>query len=455
MGSHGLNLTEGRISTLLLRFAAPFLATSVMQALHGAADLFVVGRYATSTSISAVAISTQIMQIIIAMTIGLSMGNTVLIGRSIGEKNEEASTKGVGTVFSLALIVMAVLTPVVFFLADSAVSWMQTPAEAVETAVQYVRICAVYIPFMVGFNFISSIQRGMGDSKTPSLVAAAAAAVNIGLDFLLVGGFDMGAGGAAIATVIAHVLSFCVLAAITYRRKFPFPFQRKDFRIFRAPLRYIAKVGTPIALQETLVNLSFLIILALINTLGVAASASVGVVQRILGITFMLPMAFGSAVAAITAQNLGAGKRSRAIQSLRWGIGYALVFGIFVFAYSQFWGSTLTSVFTSDTTVIALGAQYLKSYAIDCMMIAFIFCMNAYFSGCGKSIIAMIHSLLATFLIRIPFSFFMIHTEGVTMYQLGFAAPLASSFSLIVLFGYFFWQKRSEKKILAGTPVSV
>lgn len=453
MKRHGLNLTDGRISTLLLRFAAPFLATSIMQSLHGAVNLFVVGHYASSAAMSAVATGSQIMQIVIATVIGLSMGNTILVGYNIGEGNNRGSTKAVGTILSLALIIMAVLTPTVFFMANSAILWMHTPAAAVSMAIQYVKISACYIPFLVGFSFISSILRGMGNSKTPSIVATIGGAINIGLDFALVGGFGLGAKGAAIATVISQFISFCMLSIILYRRKFPFPFEKKDFRIFGSSLRYTFKVGTPIALQEALVNLSFMIILSLINTLGVSSSASVGVVLRILGIAFMLPMAFGSAVAAMTAQNLGAGNRDRAIKALRWGIGYSLVFGIFIFLFAQFSGTTLTSIFTKDFAVISLSALYLKSYSIDCILVSFIFCMNAYFSGSGKSIISMIHSLLATFLIRIPLSIILIKIEGITLYELGFAAPAASVFSLLILFSYFIWQNRSEKRVLSESHV--
>lgn len=442
MSKKPLVLTEGPIGTTLLRFALPFLLSSLLQALYGAVDLFVVGRFADSAAVSAVAIGSQIMQTITGIILGISMGGTVLIGHKIGEKNDKKAAEAVGNVCLLFGIAALILTPLMLILTNPAVSVMHTPAEAVPAAREYVFICACGIPFIIGYNAVSGIFRGIGDSKTPVYFIALACAVNIVLDFALTGGLSMGASGAAIATVSAQGASF--IAAVIYLRKkgFAFPFGRRHLRLKKDSVISILKVGSPLALQDALVNVSFLMITAIINTMGLTASAAVGIVEKLIIFAMLPPNAFAAAVATMTAQNIGAGKPKRAKKALKSGIGCALIFGISVCIYSQFLPETLTSIFSKSPDVVAQAALYLKSYSIDCILVSFVFCMNSYFSGCDKSIISFIHSMIATFCVRVPLSYMLSKIPGVSLYMLGFAAPAATLVSLIICFGYFIWQEK-------------
>lgn len=436
------SLTEGRIGSTLLRFAVPFLIASLLQALYGAADLFVVGQFADSSAVSAVAIGSQVMQTITGIILGISMGGTVLIGKRIGEQNEKGAATAVGNLAVLFLLLAVLITPVMIIFTNTAVTLMHTPAEAVHATRQYLLICACGIPFIIGYNAVSGIFRGLGDSKTPVYFIAAACVINIVVDFILAGALHMGAKGAAIATVLAQGISFTLAFIYMKKKGFSFPFHRYHLRPDRYSLLYILKVGLPLALQDALVNVSFLIITAIINTMGIIASAAVGVVEKLIVFAMLPPTSFASAVATMTAQNMGAKKPERALRALYCGVGFSLIFGFAVCLYSQFLPETLTGMFSNDPRVIETAAQYLRSYSIDCILVSFIFCMNSYFSGCGKSIISMIHSMIATFAVRIPLSYFLSQTAGSSLYSIGFAAPAASLVSILICFGYFAWSRR-------------
>lgn len=440
-----LSLTDGPIGPTLLRFAVPFLLASLLQALYGAVDLFVVGQYADSAAVSAVAIGSQLMQTITGIVLGISMGGTVLIGQCIGEKNDEGAAKCVGTITVLFVIIAIILTPIMIFGTNLSVSLMHTPDEAVNFARQYIFICACGIPFIVGYNAVSGIFRGIGDSKTPMYFIAIACVVNIVADFVLVGGFNMGAAGAAIATILAQGISLIISLIFIRKRGFSFKFNKSYVRIDKYSVGRILKVGSPLALQDALVNISFLLITVIVNGMGLVASASVGVVEKIIIFAMLPPTAFASAVATMTAQNMGANKPERAVKSLKYGIGYSLIFGIAVCIYCQFLPHIITGIFTKDTEVIASAAMYLKSYSFDCMLVAFIFCMNSYFSGCGRSMIAFIHSMIATFGVRIPMSYFISKTANVSLYKMGLASPIASFISVAICLGYFMWLKKQKE----------
>ena len=427
-----LSMTEGKIGPALLSFAVPVLMSGFLHALYGAVDLLVVGRYDSSAAVSAVATGSQMMQTITGAVLGLSMGGTVMIGHAIGEKEPEKAARAVGTLAVLFAVIAAVCTAFMTLATGWVTGLLHTPREAFTYAKQYIFICSSGIPFIIGYNAVSSIFRGIGDSKTPMYLVAAACLVNVVLDFLLVGVFHMGAAGAALATIAAQSLSFFLSLFIIARRGFPFDFGRRHFKPDSHAMKRILLVGTPLAVQDALVNISFLIITVIVNTMGVVASASVGVVERLMGFAMLPPSAFASAVATMTAQNMGANKPERAWGALKCGIGYSLIFGTAVCIYSQFWPQTLTGIFSGDPQVIAAAAQYLRSYALDCVLVCFVFCINSYFSGSGKSVITFAHSMAATFGVRIPMSYLISRYATGTLYYMGLAAPAASVLSIMI-----------------------
>lgn len=442
------NLTKGKISTTLLKFALPFLFASMLQALYGAADLFVVGRFTGSSSVSAVAIGSQVMQTITGIILGISMGGTVLIGRRLGEKDEAGTAKAIGTLSILFIIFALILTPLMLLLTNYSVSIMHTPIEAVTFTREYIFICTLGIPFIIGYNAVSGIFRGLGDSKTPVYFVLIACIINIIVDFILVGFFNFGAKGAAIATISSQGISFIIALIYMIKKGFKFEINKSHFKLDKDCVKNILIVGLPLAVQDALVNISFLIITAVINTMGLVASASVGVVEKVIVFVMLPPTSFASAVSAMTAQNIGAGETKRAKSVLKYGILYSLIFGVIVAVYCQFNPESITRIFSNDADVIKVAGLYLRSYSIDCIMVSFVFCMNGYFSGIGKSTISLIHSLIATFIFRIPLTYIISGIPGVTLYSLGFAAPISTFVSIIICSGYLYYQSKKEESLL-------
>ncbi|MCD8380766.1 MAG: MATE family efflux transporter, partial [Lachnospiraceae bacterium] len=309
----------------------------------------------------------------------------------------------------------------------------------------YLMICSIGFPFIVGYNAVSGIYRGLGDSRTPVYFIAIACAVNVALDFALVGGLEMGAEGAAVATIAAQGVSFICGLIHMIRRGFSFPFGRHNFRPRSRDIFWILKVGLPLAMQDVLVHFSFLAISAIINTLGLVASAAVGVAEKFMGFAFIPSSAFSSAVATMVAQNVGAGQRKRAVSAMRYGIGFSLICGVLICLACQMLPEALIGIFSKDEAVITAGAQYIRTYSIDCVLVSFVFCMNAYFNGNGQSFVCFAHSIAATFLIRIPVTWLMSRVSTDSLLPMGLAAPAASLFSIVVCLLYF-WRHESRLK---------
>ena len=439
-----LDLTQGSVPKVLLRFAMPFLIANVLQALYGGADLFVVGQYDDAASVAGVAIGSQVMQTITGIILGLTTGTTILIAMGTGAKDDRKVAATIGTSVYFFTVTGIILTLVMVLFHRPIAALMHTPEEAMADTLHYILICSAGIPFIMGYNVVCGILRGLGDSKSPLYFVGLACIINIGADFLLVGGFGMRAAGAAIATVLSQGISFLTALWFLHRRGFHFEFTRRDIRFHKDLSRRIVTLGAPIALQDALINVSFLIITVIVNQMGVIASASLGVVEKIIIFAMLPPTAMAAAVATMTAQNYGAGLIQRMSRCLYSGIGISLVFGVSVCVYSQFLPETLTGIFTNDPTVIEMAAGYLRGYSIDCVMVSFVFCINSYFSGQGNSWFPMIHSMIATFLFRIPLSYLCGQLDPTDLVLMGYAPPLSTLVSLLICFWYL---KRNKRKL--------
>lgn len=431
-----LDLTQGSVPKVLMQFAVPFLIANVLQALYGGADLFVVGRYDDAASVAGVAIGSQVMQTITGIILGLTTSITILIAMSTGAKDDKRTADTIGTSVLFFVIAGIALTVIMILLHKHIATLMHTPAEAMTDTLHYIIVCAAGIPFIMGYNVVCGILRGLGDSRSPLYFVAIACAINIALDFLLVGHFGLRAAGAAIATVLSQGVSFFAALWFLYRKGFKFEFGWRNIHLDKSISRRIVTLGSPIALQDALINVSFLIITVIVNMMGVVASASLGVVEKII-VFAMLPLtAVSSAVATMTAQNYGAGEVQRMNRCLYYGIAMALVFGATFCIYAQFLPATLTGIFTTDPAVIEMASGYLRGYSIDCIMVSFVFCFNAYFSGQSNSLFPMIHSLIATFLFRIPLSFLCGWLDTTDLVLMGYAPPLSTAVSLVICFWY-------------------
>ncbi|MEG2988814.1 MAG: MATE family efflux transporter [Oscillospiraceae bacterium] len=430
------SLLTGSVWKSLLRFALPFLAATFLQFLYGAVDLFVVGKFTDAAGVAAVATGSQIMQTVTGLLLGLTTGGTVLIGQYVGAKRPQDVSRTIGTMFSVFALLAVGLTAVMLLCTDLMIAAMHVPEAAVLPAKQYLFTCGCGLIFIAGYNTVSGMLRGLGDSRSPMIFIAIACCINVVGDFILVGGFGMGALGAAIATVAAQGISFLLSVLVLRRSSFPFDFQPSSFRMEKEKVRGLFRMGSPLAVQNVLVNLSFLLITAIVNNIGLTQSAAAGIVERLTGFSMLAPMAFSSAISAMSAQNVGANQIDRAKRVMWTGMGFSLLFGTVMFALAQLFPEGAVGLMIDDPAVMAQGALYIRSYSFDCILVCLVFCFNGFFAGCGRTGFTMANCLLVTFLVRVPVVFFMSLLPGVTLFQIGLAAPLASALQIILQLVY-------------------
>ncbi|MBQ7915658.1 MAG: MATE family efflux transporter [Firmicutes bacterium] len=437
--------TEGPILMPLIRFALPVLAALFLQTMYGAVDLLVVGQYSNAGEVSAVSTGSQLMNSLTVVVTGLSMGITIMIGQYIGQKRPEKAAQTIGNGISLFLVVTVMMTIGIIALAGPLAALLQAPEEAFDSTVAYIRICASGFLFIVGYNLLGSIFRGIGDSKMPLITVAIACVVNIFGDLLLVAVFKMGAAGAAIATVAAQAISVVLSLIIIAKRPLPFTFSLKAIRFEGKMIKKILGLGTPVALQDLLVSISFLVIMAIVNAMGVIASAGVGVAEKLCGFIMLVPSAFMQSMSAFVAQNVGAGKWDRARKTLWYGVGASAAVGVMMFYVSFFHGDLLSGLFAKDAQVIAASVDYLRSYAIDTLLTSFLFCFIGYFNGCGKTFFVMIQGLVGAFLVRIPVAFLISRISGATLFMIGLATPSSTIVQIVLCMVYYVIVNRKNK----------
>ena len=437
--------TEGPIFGGIVRFALPVLGALILQAAYGAVDLLVVGQFGDASGISAVGTGSSFMQMVTFIITSLAMGSTVIIGQRVGEKRPEAAGNVVGTTIWLFLIVGVVLTALLEIFTVPIVGILQVPEAAAGQAVTYIRICSAGILIIIAYNVISGILRGMGNANLPFLFVGVACVVNIVGDLLLVGGFGLGVAGAAIATIAAQAVSVIISLLVLRRQKLAISFTRKQCRIYPAELRRILHVGVPIALQETMVQISFLVINSVINQMGLEPSAGYGVAQKIVSFIMLVPSSVMQSVSAFVAQNMGAGKPDRARKGYFTAMGTGVAVGVVIFLAGFFGGGVMASAFTTDQAVIDQAAAYLKGFSVDCILTCILFSSIGYFNGCGRSIPVMIQGITSAFCVRIPVSILMAGLPGASLLWVGTATPLSTVYGILFFIVCFRLMKRRGK----------
>ena len=447
MSSDKNNFTEGSILKKLSLFMLPVLGALILQAAYGAVDLLVVGRFGSTAGLSAVSTGSQLMNLVTFMVTQLAMGATVLIARYLGEKKPER----IGAVLGGATVVFAILAAVLFallvFFAHPIAVLMQAPSEALGLTTRYVRICGAGIFFIVAYNMLAAIFRGLGDSKSPLLFVLVACLINIAGDLLFVAGFKMDAAGAAIATVMAQAVSVVLAIVILLKKDLPFTLKKSDFRL-NPQCRKFLQVGLPLALQEVLTQASFLALCAFVNRLGLTASSGYGVASKIVSFAMLIPSALMQSMASFVAQNVGASKPKRAKQAMFTGMGIGLVFGCAVFALVMLKGDVLAGIFSTDAEVVQKGFEYLKGFAPETILTAILFSMLGYFNGNNKTVFVMIQGLVQTLLVRLPMSYLMSIQPNASLTKIGLAAPVSTLVGVLLNTAFYLYFTHSQQKEL-------
>ena len=431
------NLTTGSVFKSIIFFSLPYLLSYLLQTLYGMADLFIIGQFEGVASTTAVSIGSQVMHMLTVMIVGLAMGSTVSIGQSVGANDKKSAATNIGNTVTLFMLLSLILTVILLVLVKPIVSIMSTPTEAIPGTIDYLTICFIGIPFITAYNIISSIFRGMGDSKSPMYFIAVACAANIGLDYLFMGPLHMGPAGAALGTTLSQAISVITSLAVIFRRKSGIAVTKNDFRPQHTVMGKILKIGFPIALQDGLIQISFIVITIIANRRGLNDAAAVGIVEKVMSFLFLIPSSMLSTVSALGAQNIGAGKAERAKLTLRYAALIAVCFGTVTAIIIQFIAEPVVALFTNAATqdgaeTVRLGGQYLRGYVWDCIFAGIHFSFSGYFCACGKSIISFIHNIIAILLVRIPGVYLTSLLFPATLFPMGLATAAGSLLSVMI-----------------------
>ena len=444
------NLTEGSVPKRLLGFSLPYLLSYFLQTLYGMADLLIIGRYGTVSDTTAVSIGSQVMHMLTVMIVGLAMGTTVCVGRSVGGKRRDRAAGYIGNTAVLFVGVSLALTALLIALVSPIVSVMSTPADAAAGARSYLTVCFIGIPFITAYNVISSIFRGMGDSRSPMYFIAVACAANIGLDLLFMSAFKMGPVGAALGTTLAQAVSVAVSLVMLLRRG-GIRLSRADLRPQHSVIGDMLKIGVPIAVQDGLIQIAFILITVIANRRGMTDAAAVGIVEKIIGFLFLVPSSMLSSVSALGAQNIGADKPERARSTLGYAILFACGFGLCVAIAMQFGAERAVSLFTDSAAedgaaVIRAGGQYLRGYVWDCVFAGIHFCFSGYFCAVGRSGLSFLHNIIAIGVMRVPGVYLMSQRFPDTLLPMGLATAAGSLVSVIICIIAYMCIRHSDRR---------
>ena len=439
------DLTQGSILGNIMTFSLPYILAYFLQILYGLADLFVIGRYCDVDSTTAVSNGAQVMYLVTCVVIGLAMGTTVKTAHAIGAKDNRRAAQIIGNTATMFLGLSLVLAVGLLAFRNGIVSLMDTPMEAVTGTRDYLTVCFIGIPFIMAYNIIASIFRGLGDSKSPMYFVAVACVVNIILDFFFIGYLGWGPVGAALGTTLSQMASVGFALFAIRRHKEVFDVHRHDFKPCRDVISGILKIGFPIAMQDGFIQIAFIVITVIANGRGLYDAAAVGIVEKFIGLVFIVPSAMLSTVSAIASQNIGAMQVSRAQRTMWYAMGITTTYGIIVAIVLQFIPDLAVRIFSDDAQVVAMGGEYLRGYVWDCVFAGLHFCFSGFFTACGYSIISFAHNFLSIICARIPLVYLASEAYPETLYPMGLATCLGSVLSVVICVVVYAWMMKHRK----------
>ena len=444
------NLTTGSVFRTILSFSLPFLLSYLLQTLYGMADLFIIGQFNGVEATTAVSIGSQVMHMLTVMIVGLAMGSTVMIGKAIGAREKEEASAVIGNTVILFMGVSVALTVLLLLFVKPIVSVMSTPDEAVRGTIIYLTICFIGIPFITAYNIISSIFRGLGDSRSPMYFVAIACVANIMLDYLFIGGMNLGPAGAALGTTLAQTISVLVSFYIISKRQTGLSLNKTYFCPQKSIMGQLLKIGLPVSFQDGFIQISFIVITIIVNQRGLNDAAAVGIVEKIISFLFLIPSSMLSTVSALGAQNIGAGKYDRAKKTLGYAILITVSYGVLSVIVMQLAAEPVVGLFTDNADVIRLGSQYMHGYVWDCILAGIHFCFSGYFCAHGLSIFSFLHNSVSIVCARIPLAYLASKLFADTLFPMGLATTTGSLVSVIICICVYLWMEKRRAKAYRG-----
>ena len=438
------DFNSGGVLSNILYFSLPYLLSYFLQTLYGMADLFIIGQFDGTAATTAVSLGSQVMHMLTVILVGLAMGTTVSIGQAVGARDQKRASESIGNTVVLFLGISLALTILLTALVRPIVSLISTPEEAVEGTIRYLTICFLGIPFITAYNVISSIFRGLGDSKSPMYFIAVACSVNIALDYLFMGAFHLGPAGAALGTTLSQTVSVVIALVAICRRDTGLSLGKADLRPEKGTMEQLLRIGLPVALQDGLIQVSFILITIIANRRGLTDAAAVGIVEKIISFVFLVPSSMLSTVSALCAQNIGAGQEERARKTLRYAICMATGFGLFMAVLVQFIANPVVGLFSKDIAVMIQGGWYFRGYIFDCMFAGIHFSFSGYFCACGRSELSFLHNIVSIVLVRIPGAYLMSKLFPMSLLPMGLATAAGSLLSVIICVLAYGWLRRQR-----------
>ena len=440
------SLIEGSVAKTMIKFSIPLIGAFLLQSLYSMVDMLIVSFFAGTYSVSAVNIVGQVMHVVLGVATGFLGASTVAVAQYLGAGENEKLNKAIETAFAFTLRLSIIFTVGLIIFADPLLKLLQTPEECYQEAWIYYVIYSAGTVFVFFYNAISAVLRGTGDSKSPLIFVAIATAINVVLDIIFVGPLGWGAGGAALATIIAQAASVLISIGHLKRIRFPYRFHFKSLiKMDKEQLAIIFKVGSPAALQETLLNASLVVMIAVANTLGVYASAAVGFGAKI-NVIFILPVvALNAALSTMVGQNMGAGKMDRAMEAAKLNLLFSAIYSVVVCAIMWVFSKELLMIFTNDPQTLEVGANYFKGHCWDYFLLMPLgYCFGGLFMGAGRSSYIAIANGAGALISRIPLSIFLAHTMGLGVLGIGIAYPVSTFVTDVFYFALFLkgdWKK--------------
>lgn len=444
------DLTKGNVVKQLIKFAVPFIISNFIQSLYSVADMVIVGNFAGSESMNGVTQGSQITTLVTNAVIGLSVGGVVLIGQYLGAGRRKDLKDTISTLLTSLIALSVILTVAMLIFRTPVMKLINVPSGVIfDEALNYFTITSVGTFFIFGYNALSAIMRGMGDSKTPLIFVGVACIANVGFDLLMVGPMGMKASGAALATVISQALSMILCILYLKKNKFIFDFKLSSFGFNRHKMGLLLKIGFPTMINNISVGLSFVFILSIVNTVSAIAGSAVGAVGRINSFAILPVAAVSSAISAMAAQNIGAGKNDRAVKTMTAGMIISFSISSVIFIITQMFPEFLLGLFLehSDPQYIQYikdGTAYIQTFSFDYLLVPVQFCLNGLYIGAGKTNFSLINGILSSLLIRIPASYIFGITMGIGITGIGIGAPAATVFAGTIGIIYYFsgrWKK--------------
>lgn len=441
------NLTEGPLTRQLILFALPIMGANLLQALYTVVDLWVVGQFASSASISAVSISSQIVFLLHAVGIGLGNGGQVLISQQVGAKEYSRLNRTIGTLLSVCMLFSVVAAVVGAVFNDLWLGLMNTPDDAFVVARGYLVICCVGVPFVYGNGTLCAILRGVGDSRRPMYILAVSTIINVVLDLLFVAVLPWGAAGAAWATVIAQAISFFYALFYLYhhRAQLGFDFKLSSFKIDVPVMKVLFRLGAPLVIMSAAINLSMMVVSSFVNVYGVAASSVSGIGSKLVSFINVVTQSLQTAAASLIAQNFAAGKLDRVRRTLWTGLSIGFTFFLIAGTIIRLFPTQIFAIFSPDPEILAYAPEYLRILFWMLLSLSLMSPTIALINGVGFTVLNLAIALLDGVIARIGLAILLGDTLGMGLSGYWWGHALAGYVSVLLGFGYYFlgtWKMR-------------